>query len=237
MEKKYTLTDMTIVHEGHVLYRIRALKNFGAVKAGELGGWIESESNLSHEGDCWIYGEAKVYGDAIVSNNAIVSANAQIYNNSRIWLDARISGNAKIYGFAEIYERAFVCDTAEVFGKSDVSGNARIFGNSQIFDNAEISGDSRIANSEVSNVKISGDSQIANGIIKSRDDIVTISNLGDSSISFYKDVHGDIMVCNPGDNCLETLSSFYVKVKYLHKDTKLGKDYEAAMEFVTRKLG
>ena len=38
--------------------RIRATIAFGVVKAGDLGGWIEKEENLSQEGDAWVYGNA-----------------------------------------------------------------------------------------------------------------------------------------------------------------------------------
>jgi hypothetical protein len=52
---KYKLTDEKLSWYGRKLYRIQALKDFGYVKAGDFGGWVESESNLSQEGDCWIY--------------------------------------------------------------------------------------------------------------------------------------------------------------------------------------
>lgn len=49
--KKYKLTDETTTVRNVVLCRIRALKDFGDVKAGELGGYIEKEENLSQEGN------------------------------------------------------------------------------------------------------------------------------------------------------------------------------------------
>lgn len=68
MEKKYELTEETLVVGGHILHRIMALKDFREsserVKKGDLGGFIEKESNLDHYGNCWIYNEAVVYGDA-----------------------------------------------------------------------------------------------------------------------------------------------------------------------------
>ncbi|WP_245257372.1 hypothetical protein [Bartonella vinsonii] len=78
MEPKYELTDETIEVEGITLHRIRALRDFGKIKKGDLGGFIENESNLSHDGNCWVYDNAyvldgaKVYGDAYVSENAKV---------------------------------------------------------------------------------------------------------------------------------------------------------------------
>ena len=61
MEKKYELTDEILEVGGRVLHRINALRNFGNIKQGEIGGWIENEDNLSHCGDCWVYGDAFPY--------------------------------------------------------------------------------------------------------------------------------------------------------------------------------
>ena len=74
--KKYELTDETIEVYGTALHRIKALKDFGNVKKGEPGGYVESEHNLSQEGDCWVYGNAEVYDNAWVCGNAEVCGNA-----------------------------------------------------------------------------------------------------------------------------------------------------------------
>lgn len=58
--KKYRLTDEKIIVGYRTLYRIQALQDFENVKMGELGGWIESEKNLSHEGDVWVSGDADI---------------------------------------------------------------------------------------------------------------------------------------------------------------------------------
>ncbi len=72
MQKKFALTNETRVFNNQTLYRIRALINFDDVKAGDLGGYIENEGNLSHYGNCWVYDEACVYGYAHVSDHAKV---------------------------------------------------------------------------------------------------------------------------------------------------------------------
>lgn len=61
--KKYELTDETKVEHGVTLHRIRALVDIVryGVKAGDLGGWIESEANLSQEHEAWVSGEARAY--------------------------------------------------------------------------------------------------------------------------------------------------------------------------------
>ena len=69
MSKKYELTDETVRINSIILHRIKALTDFGDVDAGDLGGWVESERNLSHDGNAWVYDNARnarVYGDALV---------------------------------------------------------------------------------------------------------------------------------------------------------------------------
>ena len=51
--KKYQLTSETITVNGHTLYRIQALKDFEDIKAGDLGGFIESENNLEQRRFNW----------------------------------------------------------------------------------------------------------------------------------------------------------------------------------------
>jgi hypothetical protein len=49
--RKYELLrDDTVSERGQILYRIRAMRDFGVVRKGELGGYIASEHNLSHTG-------------------------------------------------------------------------------------------------------------------------------------------------------------------------------------------
>ena len=82
--KKYDFTGETLKWYGRTLSRIRALKDFGDVEAGDLGGWIEKEENLSHEGEAEVYGEAKVYGEAEVCDEARVCGQAEVCGNAVI---------------------------------------------------------------------------------------------------------------------------------------------------------
>lgn len=74
--KKYKFTGETktiYLPFGTVtLHRIKAVVEFGLVKVGDLGGWIEKEENLSHEENAWVYGDAEVCGNAWVCGNAKV---------------------------------------------------------------------------------------------------------------------------------------------------------------------
>ncbi|WP_375668510.1 MULTISPECIES: hypothetical protein [unclassified Bartonella] len=96
-EKKYELTDETIEVGGYItLYCIRALRDFGDVKAGDLGTFIQKEDNLSHDGNCWIsddakvYDYAKVFGDAQVFGGTFISGKAKIYDSPLISIRANI---------------------------------------------------------------------------------------------------------------------------------------------------
>jgi len=55
MEKKYELLEGDCLRAGdRMVYRIRALKDFGDVRRGDLGGYIEGEENLDHQGEAWV---------------------------------------------------------------------------------------------------------------------------------------------------------------------------------------
>ena len=75
---KYKLTNKSIQAFGKTLFQIQATASFGAIVKGEVGGYIESEKNLSQEGNAWVYGDALVYGDAWVYGDALVSGNARV---------------------------------------------------------------------------------------------------------------------------------------------------------------
>jgi hypothetical protein len=71
------------------VYRIRALRDFGDVRRGDLGGYIENESALAHDGDAWVHDVAQVYGP-----NARVGGNARIKGEA--WVLGRVDGDAQI---------------------------------------------------------------------------------------------------------------------------------------------
>ena len=102
--KKFELTNEFVTNMfGTKLFRIRALVEFGDVEAGELGGYVEKESNLGHDDNAWVYDNARVYGNAWVSGNAQVSGNARVYGNAWVYGDAQVSGDARVSGNARVY--------------------------------------------------------------------------------------------------------------------------------------
>lgn len=80
--KKFELTNEFVTNSyGAKLFRIKALITLPSVKAGELGGYIEKEGNLSQYGNAWIYGNAWVSDDAQISSDARVSDDALVCGN------------------------------------------------------------------------------------------------------------------------------------------------------------
>ena len=91
---KYTFTDEKMVFLGRTLTRIRRVSDQC------LGGWLESESNLSQTGDAWVSDNAKVFGNASVSGDAQVFGNAWVYGDAQVFGDARVFGDAQVFGNA-----------------------------------------------------------------------------------------------------------------------------------------
>ena len=138
--KKFELTTESITNAlGKKLFRIKALVEFGDVKAGELGGYVEKEGNVSQDGNAWVYEDAAVYGDARVYEDAAVYGDAKVYG------DARVSGDAQVYGYAEVSGNAWVYGYAEVSGNAWVSGYAWVSGNARVSGDARVSGNADYA--------------------------------------------------------------------------------------------
>jgi hypothetical protein len=100
-DRKYELTDETLLYNGRILYRIQAVRDIPevGVKAGDFGGFIQNESNLSHEGNAWIGESALVFDDAKVQDNALILDKSLVFNHAKIYGDAIISGDRIIWGF------------------------------------------------------------------------------------------------------------------------------------------
>jgi hypothetical protein len=123
MVKKYEFTGETKAVNGRILRRIRRLSD------GEIGGWIEHEQNLSHEGVCWVADDASVCADARVYEDALVCDCAVVYDN------------ASVYGLAVVCEHAAVYGSSRVFGSARIKGRTRARGRSRIGGSAIVTGD------------------------------------------------------------------------------------------------
>ncbi|MCS4239884.1 carbonic anhydrase/acetyltransferase-like protein (isoleucine patch superfamily) [Myroides gitamensis] len=159
--KKYKLTDESMNYRGRTLWRIED------IASGEKGGWIESESNLSHTGRCMILDEAKVYGNAKVYDNAIISGFSNVYDEAEVFGNAVVSAyvsvfdQAKIYGNAEVTNDAVVKNKAQVLGYAQVERFAEIMGHAVVYGHAKISGNAEIQDY----ARVYGYSQVLNSAV------------------------------------------------------------------------
>ena len=142
-DSKYEITE--IAHEEYpFLHRIRALRDVGLdVKAGDLGGFVEREENLSQEDNAWIYDDAIAAGSATVDQDsqlrdwAVACESAYISQGSVMSGNARAEGSAFIRG-AKLSESALASSHAMVLNDQEhpewsplVSGNCAVYGTVQ----------------------------------------------------------------------------------------------------------
>lgn len=149
--------------------RVKAVRDFGSVKAGTLGGYIESEANLSQTGNAWVGcdstgcaivgGNAKVYDNALVSGGGStdyggkkdgyggatrVLNNAQVFGNAKVLNGSslyagKVYGNATFHG-AEVYKDAPWKPSYPGYNAAQMSIAGEVFGNAHIYAGSYIGG-------------------------------------------------------------------------------------------------
>ena len=248
MEKKYELTDDFICHNGRILYRIRALRDFSNVRAGDLGGYIQTEHNLSHEGNAWVDDYAKVYDKARVDDNALICClaevcdNVEIRGNAKISNYAKVSGYAVVYGNAEVYNsakvydyarvscdasvstEAIVCGRAKIYDKAIISGYAKIHGEAEVCEYAHVWGDAEVCGKAVvfGNAYIRGDAKV-NG----KADYIVFKNFWSSGRYFIWTRSNNRWAVGCFDGTGEEL------IKKAYRDSEnSGREYERVVRYV-----
>ena len=166
--EKYKFTEEKMFYNGRVLKRIIRIED------NLVGGWIESEKNLSQSGKCFVYDNAKVYDDAIIYGNTKVYNNTKVYGNAKVYDDAIIYDNAEVYGNAEVY------DNAEVYGNAIIYSNAKVYGNTNVLGDTEVYGNAKV----LGDVIVCGEDEIENGYIQvSYKDVQTHKNKSSRTVT------------------------------------------------------
>lgn len=196
--KKFELDKSSKISvDGITLYRIRALKNFGVVKKGDLGGYVEKEENLSQKGNAWIFDNAKAMDDAIVKDDATLHHNATVCD------DAIISGSASINENVTIYDQATVSDNAILYGNVTLISNAKIYGKARLYDHVVVSGNAQVYDNArclqsakiKDNAQVFNDATINNAFISGAACVFDKATVEDNSvISGHIKLYGDITV-------------------------------------------
>ena len=155
--KKYEFTGETKKVGDVTVRRIRLLvdieydemSNRPKIKAGTVGGWIESEDNLSHEGKCFVADNACVFGHAVVKDDALVADHAQVSRFAVVNLQAFVTDHATVCGFAVVTDHAGVCGNAIVNEYATLKDSASLndhavaSGSCKVYNNAVMGGYSR----------------------------------------------------------------------------------------------
>ena len=148
MNAKYEIT--AIAHPQYSwLHRIRALRDVREdVRAGDLGGFVQSEENLSQEGSCWIY------------DNALACENAHVTEDSTLRWNCKVYGSAIISGDAQLDRNAWVLDNAvvaagRITNLATIQGDARVLPDRQ-HGSPIIKNDAVIYGTVAGNVEVSG---------------------------------------------------------------------------------
>lgn len=224
MRKKYELTDEILEVGGYVLHRIKALRDFGNVKKGDIGGWIECEDNLSHSGDSWIYDDAvaynnaKVCDNAAVYNNAVVCDNAMVFGNAKVYNHSRVYDNSRVYGYAKIHDYAEVGVCAEVYGHATAFDSATVCNHAVVRDYVEV-GKRAIV---YGNTEIGG-----NAVIESALDYIVFKNWWSSGRYFTWTRSNDRWIVG----CFYGTGEELIKKAYSDSE-KSGREYERIVKYV-----
>ena len=249
--KKYELTNESMgLINGVTVYRIRALRDFGNVERGELGGFVQSEDNLSHEGDAWVYDNARVFDKARVIENARVEGDATVFG------EAIIGRSATVGGSANVYNKAIVCDHAWVTDCANVSGRAIIKDEAVVLDRASVEGKALIGRcSRVGgDITVSGEAEIltkstvkflyidacirGSARILSKKDVITIGPIGSraSTLTAYRSLKPYVEGIEVSTGCFNgPLKAFEYQVFERHRDNYVNlEQYRAAIAFIKK---
>lgn len=223
MTKKYELIESTAIHfQGKNLYRIKALKNFGEITIGKIGGYIESEDNLSHEGNAWVgghahvLGNAKIYENAQVLHYAIITDDAEVFGNAEVTGRALIGGQAKMFDHATIYGGALIYDQVQIFGNAKVLGNTVISDQAKVYDQTHISGDIHLFGT----AKVFGNARLSNKL----------------SIQGNVKLHGNIFLGNEEHKIVLNSPKDYMLIASIHDedDTLLIYQIDSQLQFICK---
>lgn len=118
-QKKYEITEIT--HPKYPwLHRIRARCQVNEqVGPGALGGYVQTEDNLSQDGTCWIYDQA------ICCEEAVVEDDGRMFDGAVARGSALISGDARMFEWA-------VAEGNSSFFSGELKEDARLSGNAVV---------------------------------------------------------------------------------------------------------
>lgn len=183
---KYYLTNNIIDVDGHKLHQIVAARDIPeiGVQEGDLGGYVESERNLSHQGTSWIFA-GKVYEQASVTDGATVrGTNVRVHDKACLnggftaYDDVHLYGNFRGTGCGKAAGRVDACDNTMIRGsgfatdgtimrhRATVGGNARASASAVLTGTVELTGNFEAVGGNYCQGVLGGFSGLRNSIIR-----------------------------------------------------------------------
>jgi UDP-3-O-[3-hydroxymyristoyl] glucosamine N-acyltransferase len=108
-QRKYTrIKQWAYLPDGRKLQRIRAIRSFSTINEGTIGGFIEVDENLSHNGNCWIADNAVAAGESRVRQNALLRDAAYIDDHVIVTEDTIIQNKSILRGDVFVYGNEYV---------------------------------------------------------------------------------------------------------------------------------
>jgi len=131
------------------LFQITALEDGKYARKGDIGGWIETMSNLSQRGECWISKDACAVGDSRVLKNAFITGTAMVADCATVTGNAILTGNSAALDEAFVTGNAIVCGESSIQDEAVISGRSIIYGDTIICYNEIVNADVIIKESDI----------------------------------------------------------------------------------------
>lgn len=232
--KKYKITG--VKHPRMNAWRIQAVRDLPSlgVKHGELGGFVESEQNLSHDGESWVGGDAVVRDRAVVKGSAVMRENSSAQGTAVLSDHARLFGRAHIGDHAWMGGRAMAFDDTRILGAASVSGHVRLFGQAivsgaaavreeavvreraRVFGSAVVRGGARLEGRAVAegaarvagNARLHGGARVTGGIVEGDADVCEESHVLATRVEATESFDATLVRCRNEDGHLLTVGCY-----------------------------
>lgn len=189
------------------------LRRIRRIRDGVLGGFLGSEANLSHHGECWVSGESCVYGNANVRGDAIVCDEAHVFGNANVGMNAIVQDEATVCEWGQVFGRARIRDNAEISGYATVRDECVISGYAEVGGDVSINGSVEICN----RAQVRGNVMLRGGVLIGGNALVMCSGCIEGDVFIDDNVsvsghaklrtgrfHGDAVIDRPPPQVIRT---------------------------------
>lgn len=170
------------------MYRVIALRDIPrhGISAGQVGGYVESELNLSPEGDAWVGDNACIVGKARAKDNALVAGSALVEGTAEeSTLHSWIGGSAQVKDNAHVVGEEFIIsDNSQILDSAYVE-------DSYLSENAIVSGKSILCDANITDeAMVKGKAEVRDSTLRDNAIVKDEAYLVDSVVSGSSTIGG-----------------------------------------------